>query len=188
MKIYVIRHGLTELNKQKILNAQIDEELAPEGLEQAKIASSLIPKSVTHIYSSPLHRARQTAKIINSKLQLPISWHDALTEINMGSLAGQSWSTMDAGEDLKEKHRSIKFDYRPLGGESAADVRKRVVKFLKKISANHSDHEVLIITHGGIIRLLHLLAHGTHQLDELENASLLLFDFSKVVKNSKKDW
>ncbi len=183
MKVYVLRHGLTELNKKKIVNGQIDEPLAAEGIEHAKTAVSLIPTTIKYIYTSPLLRASQTAEIINSKLQRPVYSQKQLTEIHMGTLAGKSWKEMKSGVKLKKKHRSIKFNYKPYGGESAADVKKRVIKFLKEISNKHDDYEVLIITHGGIIRLLHLLEHNIPQIDELDHISLLTFDLDKILSN-----
>ena len=182
MKIYVIRHGLTGLNKKKLVNGQIDEPLSPEGVEQAKIATNVIPASIQYIYASPLKRAKQTAKIINSKLNRPISLQAELTEIHMGSLAGKAWQDMEAGLELKQKHRAIEFDYRPQGGESTEEVKKRVLTFLKKINGKHNDHEVLIVTHGGIIRLLHLLEHGNQLLDEIEHISLYTFDLNKILR------
>lgn len=183
MKIYVIRHGITKLNKKEIVNGQIDEPLALEGIEQVKTAISLIPESVTHIYTSPLLRARQTAEIINSKLHRPISSHNNLTEIHMGSLSGKSWKDMKEGLELKKKRRAVRFDYRKQGGESAEDVKKRVTAFLKIINGKHDDYEVLIVTHGGIIRLLHWLEHGK-QLDKIEHVSLFTFDLDKIAVRS----
>lgn len=186
MKIYVIRHGLTELNKKKIVNGQIDEPLAPEGIEQAKTAIALLPKSIKHIYTSPLKRAHHTAQIINIKLACPISIQAELTEIHMGSLAGKSWADMELGQELKKKHRAIEFDYRLQGGESAKEVKKRIIAFLKKINGRHKNHEVLIVTHGGIIRLLHLLEHGNQILDDIANISLHTFDLDKIISNLKQ--
>lgn len=183
MKIYVIRHGLTELNKKKKVNGQIDEPLAPEGIEQAKAVISLMPESVKHIYSSSLQRARQTAEIINSKLNRPLSLQNELTEIHMGSLAGKAWTNMKAGLELKKKHRAIEFNYRSQGGESAKEVKKRVLAFLKQINNKYDDYEVLIVTHGGIIRLLHLLEHKTQLLDEIEHITLHTFDLDKILTN-----
>lgn len=182
MKIYCLRHGLTELNKKKVVNGQIDEPLAPEGVQQAKIALALIPESITRIYTSPLLRAKQTAEIINSKLNRPLSLQIELTEIHMGSLAGKAWTDMETGLELKRKHRAIEFDYRPQGGESAKEVRKRVTAFLKKINGKYNDYEVLIVTHGGIIRLLHLLEHGNQLLDEIEHIALHTFDLDKILR------
>ena len=184
MKVYVIRHGLTELNKKKKVNGQIDEPLAHEGKEQAGAAIALIPKSIKYIYTSSMLRGRQTAEIINSKLNLPLSPQNELTEIHMGSLAGNSWEEMESGLELKIKHRTVQFDYKAYGGESVKGVKKRVVEFLKKIKQKHKDKEVLIITHGGIIRLLYLLERN-QVVDETEkHVSFLTFDLDKIIKNS----
>lgn len=184
MKVYVIRHGLTELNKRKIVNGQIDEPLALEGIEQAKAAVSFIPESVKYIYTSTLLRARETAKIVNSRLNRPIYSTHELAEIHMGRLAGYSWEEMEGGLDLKKKHRTVQFDYRPYGGESVKEVKKRVGKFLKKIKKKHKDKEVLIITHGGIIRLLYLLEQNKIIDETQKHVSLLTFDLDKILKNS----
>lgn len=102
----------------------------------------------------------------------------------MGSLAGKSWEEMESGLDLKKKHRSAKFDYRSYGGESAKEVRKRVLAFLKKINGKHQDFEVLIITHGGIIRFFYLLDHGEIPYETEKHISPLIFDLDRILKNS----
>ncbi|MFA5770309.1 MAG: histidine phosphatase family protein [Patescibacteria group bacterium] len=183
MKIYVIRHGLTELNKAKKVNGEIDEPLAKEGIEQAKAIIPLIPKSVKYIYTSPLLRARQTAEIISSKLNLPIYIQGQLTEIHMGSLAGKSWEEMEGGLVLKKKHRTVKFNYHSYGGESVEDVKKRLIPFFKNINTKHANNQVLIITHGGVIRLIHLLEYGESVYETEKHVSLLTFDRDKILKN-----
>lgn len=184
MKFFCIRHGLTELNKQKKVNGEVDEPLAPEGIEQAKEASALLPKTIKHIYTSPMKRARQTAEILSSKLKCSVTAVDELTEIRMGSLAGKAWAEMEEGLELKQKHRSIKFDYRPYGGESSPEVKKRVISFLKKIQGKHQSGEVLIITHGGIIRTIHLLAGGGVIAEDIEHISLHTFDLNLISDRS----
>lgn len=184
MIFYVIRHGLTPLNKQKKVNGEVDEPLASEGIEQAKTVVPLIPKSVTRIYSSSLLRARQTAEIISSALNLPITVADELTEIRMGSLAGKAWEEMEDGLELKKKHRTVQFDYRPYGGESLEDVKKRLLAFFKEINNKHSDQQALLITHGGIIRLINLLEQGEVVYETGKHVSLLTFDLDKILKNA----
>ncbi len=181
MKIYVIRHGITQLNKKKIVNGEIDEPLAPEGLNQAKTLMPIIPASVIHIYSSPLIRARQTAEILSSTKRL-FSLHEELSEIRMGNLAGKSWESMENGLELKKKHRTVKFDYRPYGGESVKEVKKRLIEFLKKINGKHNDNETLTVTHGGIIRLLNFLETGEAVYETEKHLSLLTFDLDKMLK------
>ena len=182
MKIYVIRHGLTPLNQQKKVNGEIDEPLALEGMEQAKAAILLFPRSVTHIYSSSLVRARQTAKIINSNFNLPISFHNELTEIHMGLLAGKSWENMENGLELKKRHRTVQFNYRPFGGESVGDVKERLIYFLKRLNGKHKDYETLIVTHGGVIRLLHFLEYGEAIYETEKHLKLLIIDTNKILK------
>lgn len=185
MKISLIRHGLTPLNKAKKVNGEVDEPLAPEGFEQAKNIISFIPSSITHIYTSPLLRARQTAEVISSALNLPVSVQIELTEIRMGVLAGKSWEEMENGLELKKKHRTVTFDYRPYGGESLADVKKRVLAFFNKINKKHADHEVLLVTHGGLIRLINLLEQGESVYETEKHVSLLTFDLDKILKKLK---
>lgn len=178
MKIYAVRHGLTECNKQDILNGRIDEPLLPEGIAQAKRVTASIPKNITHIYASTLLRARQTAEIINQELKLPISFHDELQEVHVGKVTGKAWKDLESGEVLREKHRTVQYDYRP-EGEFVDDVKNRVLSFLSRIHTVHADGEVLIITHGGIIRILQLLESGLPSLpiDQIKNTFLYSFDF-----------
>lgn len=181
MKIYFMRHGVTELNKQGRLNGQIDEPLAPEGFEQARGASKLIPPSVTHIYASSMLRTMQTAEMINERLGLPLVSVDGLREMHMGSVAGHSWEKFNP--KLKNLHRSMQFDYRNDGGESADEFRKRVTSFLSDINGQHADHEALVVAHGGVLRLLDLLEHGEANQGELENAVLRVYDVDQILKN-----
>lgn len=185
MKVYAIRHGLTELNKKKILNGQIDEPLSPEGIKQAEEAINKIPKTIQFIYTSPMLRTRQTTEIINSKLLRPINIENSLTEIHMGSVAGKSWDSFKSGLEMKKRHRAIQFNYQSEGGELAADVKKRVLRFLKEIYGKHEDYEALIVTHGGIIRVLHFLETGEELLNDIEHISPCVFDLKKILKRIK---
>jgi uncharacterized phosphatase len=174
MKIFVIRHGQTELNVQGLINGQMDDVLTPEGKEQAKDAIRSVPRTVRRIYSSSLSRTRQTAEIINAELNLPITFHDELMEVNFGVLSGSPYTGK-----LKERHIALDYDWRP-SGESTEDVRKRVVRILKKIKDENQDGEALIVSHGGIIRMLTFLESG-EILDEIRNASLHSFDVERIL-------
>ena len=174
MKIYVIRHGLTLLNKKGIINGHIGDELAPEGIEQARMAASSMPKTIKHIYSSPLNRAKQTAEIINETLKAELSFLDGLKEVSFGVLDGTPFL-----DEYKEKHRSQKYDWRP-SGEDVEGVRSRVLHALGQIKQESGDGEALVVTHGGIVRMLYLLQDGK-PVDEIENASLHSFDLDKIL-------
>lgn len=178
MKIYVIRHGLTKLNKDGAFNGHIDESLSPEGIEQANNAIHLIPASIKKMYASSLIRTKQTAEILNSIIKVPISYVDELKEVNAGVLNGLPFT-----DEGVKKYKALQYNWKSQGGESVEDVMKRVLKVLDEIKLKERDEEVLIVTHGGIIRILYFLEKGS-LLDEIGNVSILSFDLDKILINS----
>ena len=63
--IYIIRHGKTELNQANVLQGRSDHPLNEEGVRQAKEAAAMLSGiRFSHVFSSPLIRAMQTAKIV----------------------------------------------------------------------------------------------------------------------------
>ncbi len=175
MKVYVIRHGQTELNKLGMINGYLDDPLASEGIEQAKLAAETLPKTIKHIYVSSLERAKQTASILNEVLKVPMTFHDELREVNFGDLNGTPFL-----DEYKERHKMLDYDWRP-SGESFEDVKTRVIKILNVIKNENGDGEALIVAHGGIVRLMHFLETGEY-LDGVGNASIQSFDLDKILK------
>jgi len=175
MKIFILRHGQTELNKKGVINGHIDDVLALEGIKQAKNVAPFLPKTIKHIYSSSLERAKETAKILNETLHVALTFHDELKEVNFGILNGAPFL-----DEYKKRHKMLDYDWRP-SGESFEEVKTRVLKFLEKIKKENNDEEILIVAHGGIIRLLHFLEFG-EPLNEIENTSLHSFDLDKIIK------
>lgn len=176
MNIYVARHGRTQMNELGVVNGEVDEPIIGIGIEQAKVLANQIPNTVTQIYCSPLIRAVQTSEIISEATGLPISVNDNLREVSMGDLSGKAWEDMPDGQTLKRKHRSVSFDYREHGGESVDDARKRLMSAISEIQQAHEDHEALIITHGGIIRILQFFTDGSTNPDRLSNAEIIAID------------
>ncbi len=171
-----MRHGQTELNKKDFINGQIDDVLTPEGIQQAKNGAKIVPQTIKHIYASSLSRARQTAEMLNSQLQVPISLHDELKEVNFGTLQGGPYL-----DGVKEKHRTLTYDWGP-DGENVDQVKARVLSILKEIQQNSGDEEALIVAHGGIIRTLYFLETDGGILGDIGNASLHSFDLDKILK------
>ncbi|MFA5791753.1 MAG: histidine phosphatase family protein [Candidatus Paceibacterota bacterium] len=174
MKLYFVRHGETISNKNNTTTGWVDSPLNNEGIEQAKETSIEIPLDFSEIYCSDLIRCKQTAEIINLKLNLPIHYDARLRERNFGSLGGKSWD--DISLEMKEIDRNQKYDYRPYGGESAEDVKKRLFAFIEDIRNQKNNKKILIVTHGGIIRMLHNLLNNEVRR-EIQNSSIHEFDF-----------
>src|SRR5438067_290078 len=121
MKIYVVRHGQTDLNKNKVFSGRADVPLNQQGIEESKLLADNLPPGIDKIYCSPLLRTQQTAEIINQKLHVPIEVRDELIERDAGSMTGKP----HAGNEHLRQYNS---DLRPYGGEWYEDSRSRVEK------------------------------------------------------------
>lgn len=157
--LYFIRHGETSSNKQRIRQGvQIDDYLDTLGVLQIeKIAAIVERLKLDVLFTSYLHRAEETAALINKNLKSPVPvLHDfRLRERDFGSLTGktqQEWDQILPGN--REKETLQAYDYRPFGGENVEDVRQRAVSAILDIAANYGHQNIGIITHNGIIRLL----------------------------------
>ena len=179
MKCYIMRHGITQHNKMRVINGQrIDEPLIVEGIEQAKKASKNIPSNVKKIYSSNMLLTRQTSDILNKELNLEVSYHPELREVDFGDLSGKTWAEaeMDYGHARRESYLDLTYDFEPFNGESISQVKKRLRDFLEKIKRGHKeDDAVMMVTHGGVLRALYDM-YKNEKVEKIENVSIHEFD------------
>lgn len=145
--IYLIRHGQTDWNIEKRTQGHIDIPLNKTGEEQAiSIAQEISNLKIDQIFSSDLKRAKQTAQIINQFFNLPITYDKRLREFNYGQFEGRfSCDISEAEWDLFNKAPE------QLNAESKEAVYKRVNAFCDQLDKTKN---ILIITHGGIMRML----------------------------------
>lgn len=83
ISFYFVRHGQTDWNKTyQTLCDRDDIALNTTGIDQANAAGKILKNIfLTEIYTSPLHRAIQTAQIINNYLNLPLMMHEGLGKV-----------------------------------------------------------------------------------------------------------
>ncbi|PIQ68917.1 MAG: histidine phosphatase family protein [Candidatus Taylorbacteria bacterium CG11_big_fil_rev_8_21_14_0_20_46_11] len=175
MKITFVRHGETEHNKTGRITGEIDADLNDEGIAQAEQLAKEIPSEFDCIYTSTLKRARDTANIVNGKLSLPVIVSSLIVERHFGSLAGKSWSDAEVlYPNVRDLDKKQEYDFQPFGGESAKDVRTRLFAFIDEVKQGPYTHP-LVITHGGILRMLHFL--HAKEMGHIANASLHTFEF-----------
>jgi broad specificity phosphatase PhoE len=157
--LYFIRHGETTSNKKRIRQGiQIDDYLDSEGVLQIQKISKLIAfLNLDVLFTSYLHRAEETAAIINKSLKEPVQViHDfRLRERDFGSLTGKNHEQWD---EILPQNREMEalqtYDYRPFGGENVDDVRQRAISAILDIIENYGNRNIGVITHNGIIRLM----------------------------------
>ncbi|XP_052807548.1 uncharacterized protein LOC128236610 [Mya arenaria] len=140
-----VRHGETLYNRKSIIQGQMDVPLSSVGEQQAGlVAARLQRERFTHIFSSDLSRASDTAKIIaqaNKVCLSDIILDKRLRERKFGELEGkQSKELMHMVKKAKKKY----LDYTPPGAESCLQLRERAKSFfadLCKLCSNFLDEE-----------------------------------------------
>jgi broad specificity phosphatase PhoE len=132
-KIYLVRHARPELpHGGGVYYGRTDYPLSQEGIESAKaLGAALSGQKFDHIYTSPLARARHTARIIAPGRSKEMHVSKNLQEISLGEWEGKTYDEVrDQWNEIYEK-RGLSFAVvSPPGGECFADVQKRAVPAL----------------------------------------------------------
>lgn len=160
MVIYFIRHGETELNKQKRLQGQSDIPLNDYGRELAKITGEALKEVPFDIvFSSPLIRAKETAEIVIGNKQVPIILEDRIKEISFGDYEGLCYNK--EGYNIPEPNFLRFFEapqlYNvPPHGEHFYDVIKRCGDFWTDLLQNkdYQNKTILVSTHGCALKAI----------------------------------
>ena len=149
MKVYAVRHGEIELNAENRVCGVSNGELTERGREQAeRLAEELSGISFDAVISSPQKRALQTARPTAERCGLPVLQEPRLAEQNYGIYEGVP---RDDEGFLSNKRQ---FAFRYPGGESMMQVAARVYGFLDELKEKRPQDTVLLVTHGGVLRVL----------------------------------
>ena len=157
--LLLVRHGETDWNREGRWQGHSDTHLNETGREQARrIAAEL--DGVDVIYSSDLARAHETAEIIAGDLGLPVRVDARLRERSFGAWEGLTAEQIEAG--FREEH--LRWLAREGAGADDAEPFEafgaRVRSFLADVLDAHPDQTVLLVAHGGSIRVIHAFASG----------------------------
>ncbi len=150
--LYLIRHGATEANltrPPRLQGRKSNPPLARLGVRQAEATRDFLAiRPVDRCYCSPLLRAVQTASIVAAPHGLSPEPLDDLTECDVGRWEGLDWQTiryLDAEGHQRFHANPAEFGYP--GGESFADVYRRVAPALEELLVRHPGEAVLVVGH-----------------------------------------
>ncbi len=154
--IWMVRHGESTWNVFGLVQGHADvAALTRLGRRQALLlAQRLGGRSFEAVYTSDLRRARETAEILATFLQLDAQPHAALRERCLGELEGSPVSALRpehtgiAGDQVVDSHA------RPAGGESLEELYRRAGGFVDWLRHQAFGTDALVVTHGGTIRML----------------------------------
>ena len=155
MKLYLIRHGETEWNKDGRLQGKIDIPLDETGVRQAEqLRDELSGISFDICIASPLERAKETAKIIVGD-KCKIVFDDRITERDFGEFEGmlvKDWEDSAGDVDTWD----LKINWGERGYEPAKSVLARAKEFLDDVLNKYpSDYCIAIVAHGSLLKALH---------------------------------
>lgn len=202
MELILVRHGEVNISNisnslKKILETKLLEKyedtikkldnigLSDSGKEQANLLGRWLQKNykIDTLYSSKLRRAKETSKIVNEFLNLPIIFRDELREATfyLPDYLSDWSSPIQFGKDLKKKNfdmrtkidttlkeREIKIESlkvkKAINTQKYENFRKKIEKIIKEIISNNWEKTVLIITHGGAIGTMIRNIIGRHDM------------------------
>jgi probable phosphoglycerate mutase len=155
-EIILIRHGETEWNSQQRMQGHSNSDLSSVGQAQIQALGQWM-KNVPfdHIYSSDSLRAKHTAEAITQfsghKLKIDLR----LREKNLGVFEGLT------SEEARERHPEVFRLFKTAGskyvideGESTQQLQDRALEIVDEIRIKHPEEHVLLVTHGGFIRVV----------------------------------
>jgi alpha-ribazole phosphatase len=146
MEVYLIRHTAPLIEKG-ICYGQSDVPLASSFLEEFRTLKKLLPEQFDVVYSSPLSRCIELAKLLKQDDKIIID--DRILEINFGSWELMKW------DDIEQNEFHIWMDdfvnIRVPSGENFQDLYNRAMNFVDEL-AKKKYQTVAVVTHSGVIR------------------------------------
>lgn len=184
-KIALVRHGETEYNRQRLIQGQIDIPLNEVGKNQAKLTAKNFTK-VDVIISSPLSRAKETAKIIAQEInhQQEIIINDYFIERDFGLADGK-----DISKWFDKIHaQSIK------NLELSSDLKKRTMIGLKNVVKEYQNKNIMIVSHSHTIKaILNAIDPQKYNFyTNLSNCGITILEYEnnqfKIIRTSYNDY
>lgn len=154
----LLRHGETELGGG--FRGSLDDQLTETGWRQMRDATAR-PERWDAVISSPLRRCADFARALAEHCQLPLVLEERLKELHFGDWEGRHASELmsDHAEELG-RFWAAPYEFTPPGGEPMAAFEERVLGAIGELYRLRADEHLLLVTHGGVMRLLTARARG----------------------------
>lgn len=161
--VYLLRHGQTDSNRTGMLQGRVDTHLNATGRGQAALVGEALREvPLDSIYSSPLHRAQETAAAI-------AAWHPEQgieTDARLAESDGGDWETLrisEIREQYPETWRILNEEparYAAPHGESSRDIYWRALSFWSEMLPAWAGQNVAVISHGFLLTVLYNYLSG----------------------------
>ncbi len=158
VKIIVVRHAKTNWNVSGRIQGRSDIPLLSESVEDTRErAKNFAGYGFSAVYSSPLKRAYETARLLTEGSGLEIIKDDRLIERDFGFYDGKTYEELHMTD-----HNRLFYllDEDPLA-ERAEEVFRRMKSFLNDVKKSHDGQTVLCVTHG--VATSYLIYASSHE-------------------------
>lgn len=154
-RLYLARHGATQLTAEDRFAGAIGVDLSDEGRAQsARLGERLRTEGLRAIYSSPLSRTVETAHLIGDQCGIRMQLRDGLREISHGHWEGLTRREVETRyADEYAAWEEDPFTFAPEGGESGVAVLARALAVFREIVTRHQGERVLVVSHKATIRI-----------------------------------
>jgi len=187
--LYIVRHGQTEWNLRRKIQGHADSPLTKEGVSNLrKLGDSLKKVQFAAVFSSDSQRAKRSADIITLEKNIAITTSKLLREKSYGKYEGIEFADfqkklkkhLEHYQELKTDQQRMSFKYPDIESDETAVAR--FITFLREISIGYPGKNVLVVTHGGPIKIL--LIHLGFATYEQFPSTVLAIGNSALVKLS----
>lgn len=184
MRALLVRHGVTAETGKVLTGRRPGVPLSDRGkLEVRAVAGRLAEMSVAAVYSSPIRRCRETARILSEPHELTPLTDRRLVEADYGNWSGRQLK--DLGKLKAWQHlMAAPARFRFPDGETLTEVQDRAVAALEELADTHGDEQVVLVSHADVIRTLlcHYLGTPLDLIHRLHVAptSLSVIDLSQT--------
>ena len=178
--VILVRHGQTDENVSGRISGQGPVPLNARGQEQARLAAEVLaPLGITHLFSSPLVRARQTAEFLAERLQKSIEEIPDLREVGYGDWEGKTFNEMRTHPVAHQVFNDPINATFP-NGESLLAVQQRGIRVIEWVRNTYPQGIVTVISHGDVIRtaLAHYLGmpFNDYRRIDLDNGAISVLE------------
>jgi probable phosphomutase (TIGR03848 family) len=159
--LYFVRHGVTAHTGVK-LSGWMDTPLDNKGIDQARAtAEALAATRFKEIYSSPVARCLETAKIVAEPHRKEVRTLDPLGEVRYGAWTDRSLkqlSGLKVWRDVQHQPSTFRFP----DGETLREVQTRAVDEIERLRGVHRKDRICCVSHADVIRLVFAHYLGVH--------------------------
>jgi len=188
-RVFLIRHGATTLTAEDRFAGETDVPLSDLGRDQLRrLAARLAHEKIAAVYTSPLSRTMDSARLIAEPHELPVTAREGLREISHGHWEGRTRAEVEQMyPEEYARWEDDPFTFAPQGGETGLAVTARALPTLLDLVAAHPNDSIIVVSHKATIRLLlsALLGFDSRTYrDRLDQspAALNIVDFKDLIR------